>query len=114
MQFNAADATERKKFWPGQYVLEVHEAEERTSSSGNPMIALVVKGESGLRVRDYLVGSPAATWKIRQFCDAAGLQNQFQSGRLSEEDVLGRRVLANLELEPEQPGSTYERRLTVT
>jgi hypothetical protein len=113
MKFNAEDAVDRKKAKPGQYTLEVHEAEERTSSSGNPMIALVLKGQ-GVTVRDYLVGSASATWKVKQFCLAAGLREQFAAGRLTEEDVLGRVVVAVLDFEKQPPGSQYDPRLVVT
>ncbi|MFK7962200.1 MAG: hypothetical protein AB8G96_16940, partial [Phycisphaerales bacterium] len=75
--------------------------EERVSSKGNPMIALELEpsGHSGSIIREYLVATEAAMFKIKQFCEAAGLLDTFNRGRLTEADCRGAKVRARLVIE---------------
>lgn len=86
---------------PGVYEMTVTEAEERTSSKGNPMIAIVLEpvDQPGRRVRAWLVATPAALFKVKEFCDAAGLTEKFDGGRLGEDDCRGVRVRAEISVE---------------
>ena len=104
MDFNPADAP--KDSGPmllpaGDYTLLVREAEERVSSKGNPMIALELEpvGHQGVLIREYLVATTAAMFKIRNFCECAGLDSQFAAGRIGENDCRGRLVLARVSIE---------------
>jgi len=111
MEFNPGDGAQRGSFEllpAGEYDVEVIEAEERTSQKGNQMIALTLQARHpdgyDARVWDYLVSTPAAVFKIRMFCDAAGLQKQFDSGRLTAEDCVGATSRAKIVVEDGRDG----------
>ncbi len=111
MEFNPQDAGDRGAFTllpEGLYDIEVVEAEERTSQKGNQMIALTIEARHPdgypSRVWDYLVSTPAAVFKIKQFCDAAGLTSHFESGRLTVQDCHNRRLKAKIMIEAGRDG----------
>ena len=111
MEFNPSDGSQRASFEllpEGTYDAEVIEAEERTSQKGNDMIALTlqVAHPEGYeaRVWDYLVSVPAAVFKIRMFCEAAGLDKQYQSGRLTAKECIGKNVSARIGIEEGRDG----------
>ena len=106
MEFNPSDAGNSSGFEllpEGTYDIEVIEAEERTSQKGNEMIALTIQAQHPdgypVRIWDYLVSVAAATFKIEQFCNAAGLQEKFKAGRLLADDCIGRKIRAKIEIE---------------
>jgi hypothetical protein len=105
MDFNPADAVEQptgpRLLDPGTYELKVQDAEERVSSKGNPMIALVLEAVAhpGVQIREYLVATQAAMFRIRNFCEAAGLLEKFNAGRLTEDDCRGVTVRARVMVE---------------
>lgn len=111
MEFNPEDGSARGSFQllpVGDYDIEVIEAEERTSQKGNQMIALTLQARHpdgyDARVWDYLVSTPAAVFKIRMFCEAAGLEKQFESGRLTAKDCLGAKTKARIIVEDGRDG----------
>ena len=61
---------------PGVHRLEVVEAVEKVSKSGNEMIEIKLQAESGGTIKDFLVFSTKAAFKIRQFLEAAGKKLQ--------------------------------------
>lgn len=79
----------------GDYPFEVHKATDKTSSSGNEMIALELyvfdEQGRGRTQRDWLVASdqPLCIKKIRRFCAATGLMEQYESGQLSSDSCYG-------------------------
>ncbi len=111
MEFNPSDGAPKSGFDllpAGEYDIEVIEAEERTSQKGNQMIALTLlaKHPDGYdaRVWDYLVSTTAAVFKIKMFCDATGLESQFQGGRLTAEECVGRKGRAKITVEEGRDG----------
>tara|TARA_Y100000589_G_C27133053_1_gene621405 strand:- start:257 stop:733 length:477 start_codon:yes stop_codon:yes gene_type:complete len=106
MEFNPTDAGNSSGFDllpEGTYEIEVIEAEEQTSKKGNEMIALTLQAQHPdgypVRIWDYLVSVAAATFKIEQFCNAAGLAEKFKAGRLMADDCRGCKVTARVEIE---------------
>ncbi|MCH2134148.1 MAG: DUF669 domain-containing protein [Phycisphaerales bacterium] len=106
MDFNPADSGNSSSFEllpEGTYDIEVIDAEERTSQKGNEMIALTLQANHPdgytVRVWDYLVSVAAATFKIEQFCNAAGLTEQFKAGRLTADNCIGKKLRAKIEIE---------------
>ncbi|MEE2908280.1 MAG: DUF669 domain-containing protein [Planctomycetota bacterium] len=106
MEFNPSDAGNSSGFEllpEGTYDIEVIDAEERTSQKGNEMIALTLQAQHPegypVRIWDYLVSVAAATFKIEQFCNAAGLQQKFKAGRLLADDCIGKKIQAKIEIE---------------
>lgn len=76
----------------GEYDFDVLEASDKTSKSGNQMIAAKIGVYGGSHVRwhvyDYLL--PLMEAKLRHFCDTTGLLSLYESGRLRAEDCVGR------------------------
>ncbi|MDP7030247.1 MAG: DUF669 domain-containing protein [Phycisphaerales bacterium] len=111
MEFNPSDGSQRSglELLPaGEYDIEVIEAEERSSQKGNQMIALTLQAKHpdgyDARVWDYLVSVQAAVFKIKMFCEATGLQKQFERGRLTAEECVGRRARATVIIEEGRDG----------
>jgi hypothetical protein len=77
---------------PGIYDFEVLEAEDKVSKSDNEMIAIEIKvfdGEGGYRkVKDWLLDSMA--YKVRHFCETAGLLKEYEAGKFEAFDCLNR------------------------
>jgi hypothetical protein len=63
---------ENSQLTPGVHRMEVVEAVEKISKTGNEMIEIKLQSEKGGTVKDYLVFSTKAAFKIRDFLEAAG------------------------------------------
>lgn len=76
----------------GEYDFEVAYAEDKTSSTGNPMIAVklsVFAADGGTRsVRDWLMEKMA--FKLRHFAYATGMGAEYESGELAAANIVGR------------------------
>ena len=111
MEFNPTDGAPRSSFEllpAGEYDIEVLEAEERQSQKGNQMIALTLQAKHpdgyDARVWDYLVSVPAAIFKIKMFCEATDLAKQFEGGKLTAEDCVGKRARAKIVVDEGRDG----------
>lgn len=60
----------------GIHRLEVVEAVDKLSKAGNEMIEIKLQSEAGGTIRDFLVFSTKAAFKLRQFLEAAGKELQ--------------------------------------
>ena len=75
----------------GEYEFEVLRSDRRTSRAGNPMAELQIRyfDKNGIAhtVFDYLVFSsvPLNIKKVKHFCDATGLQEEYKQGSIPEE-----------------------------
>lgn len=78
----------------GDYDAVVKRAELKVSAQGNDMIELILTcyAAGGIRgdVYDYLVFTPGALYKIKQFSESAGLD--FGRGELQAEECSGKNV----------------------
>lgn len=86
---------------PGVYPFEVVKSQEKTSAKGNEMIVVDLKlfdanGEA-FYVTDYLL--EAFAFKLRHFCMECGLLDNYQQGRLTADDCMGRTGYAKIALE---------------
>jgi hypothetical protein len=91
---------------PGVYDFEVAESEERTSKSGNDMIALTIKvynkdGESRT-VFDYLL--PSILYKLKHAAEACGNADKYERGELTSVDFYGKTGKLKLRVDPPQNG----------
>ena len=84
---------EEKLLAEGNGTFEVIGAEAKTSQSGNPMIKVRMKvwdseGKSGF-VDDFLMGGDSSFFikKIKNFCEAVGIEDKYVSGKLSADDI---------------------------
>jgi hypothetical protein len=80
---------------PGAYVVAVTDAEETTSSNGNPMLVVhleVLVGEyRGRGLRDWVVFTPNTKWKVAQLLVGLGLPIPEGEFELKPEDLIARK-----------------------
>lgn len=82
---------------PGEYDAVVKRALEQVSANGNDMMSLVLTvytGKGTADVFDYLVATDTWAWKMRHFCESAGIT--YGTGDLDESDCDGRNVRVKL------------------
>lgn len=99
----------------GVYVFYIKSAEEKTASTGNPMISLVlcINDQDGFerQIFDNLVSTPKAIYKIKQFCDAVGLDEKYNAGSFCSDDCVNKNGKAKINIqkgEPKGDGSYYK------
>lgn len=94
---------------PGLQKMEVVEAIEKVSKSGNEMIEITLEAKGGGRVKDYLVFTKKAAFKIRQFLEAAGRKlNTGDSVSLTDSECLDLKPMF-VELAPDDEKPEYMR-----
>lgn len=84
----------------GIYPFEVIKAENQMSKKGAPMVKLtlnVYNGESEKIVFDYLL--EAMAYKLHAFCKHTGLQDQYDSGALNVDDMVGKSGFVKLKVQ---------------
>jgi hypothetical protein len=87
---------------PGVYKIEIVNATEKLSQSGNPMIRLVCEvklgdGTKGPEIWDHLVFTPKASWKIDQVRAALGQAVvPGESVDIEAEDFVGKTAFAQI------------------
>lgn len=84
---------------PGQYKLVVVSAIDKFSKAGNEMIELVLESENKRWIYDYLIGLESGQWKLRRFCDSAGILEQYERGEITAADCEGQVVEAEVVLD---------------
>jgi hypothetical protein len=87
----------------GIYNFEVLEAKARTSGNGNPMIEMKLQvwdteTNQENRVFEYLLTTPFMRWKVKHFCDAVGLQSEYESGSLDPDLCVGKTGFAKISI----------------
>lgn len=90
----------------GRYKFEVLKSEGKISSTGNPMndISLGLHGNNQIgNVRDFLVFSDKNLniRKIKHFCDATGLQEEYKKGQIRD-SFLGLTGEVDIDIEEKQ------------
>lgn len=97
----------------GIYEIEILDAKERTSKSGNPMMELKCQvhqnGESGPKFYDWLVMSEGAAWKIDNFLAAVGRHpGEGVEVDLDGDDLIGMTCRARLKQRKKDNGAVME------
>lgn len=102
----------------GKYSFEVLRSIRKTSQKGNPMAELNIrfwdnKGQAHT-IFDYLVFSavPLNIKKVKHFCDATGLIEQYKKGEIPEElgGYSGQFIIGIQEAEPNSKGGFYPKK----
>jgi len=87
----------------GDYDAVVIHSEDKTSSSGNPMmtVKLSVYDEAGLThdLVDYLVFTPKMMWKVIKCAQSAGLQKEYDSQQFCSEVLMDRTIRVKIDVE---------------
>ncbi len=93
----------------GEYDGVVVSVLDKMSSTGNPMADMNVKvfdkeGNSH-DLRDFLVFTNKMLWKIKHFCDSAGLQKMYEDGGFTPMSALNQhvRVIVSIKIGDEIP-----------
>ena len=80
------------QFQPGLTTFKVIEATEKVSKQGNPMIEMTLqcKDASGIKRRMYdrIMALPKMMWKLKHFCEAAGMPEKYESKNISADDCV--------------------------
>lgn len=82
----------------GEYRFDVSYAEEKVSqNSGNEMIQMniIVSGLLDKKpvkkiIKSFLVGTEKSLFKIKEFCEATGMEDKYKSGTLLADDCFGK------------------------
>lgn len=85
----------------GDYPFTVVKADQTFSKAGNEMINLelaIEAGESTIKIYDRLVFTDKALGFIKRFCEATGLDDQWEAGNLEASDCLGTEGVVHIEL----------------
>lgn len=82
-------------------------AEEKTSKTNLPMlkVQLRVYNDAGgtLMIDDYLLPThPTVSYRFKHFCEAAGLDAEYQSGTITADTCLNRDVKVKLGIEKQE------------
>lgn len=90
---------------PGIHKFEVVEATERISTNGNPVIVLTLENSDGDRIKDNLVFTTKAFWKIEAFLVSAGKKKpeKGENISLSTRDCLEFEVAAKIRPQKDKP-----------
>jgi len=96
-------AAQSNTFEPGRYMLLIVESEAKVSKSGNPMIALTHEVKMGTgkprRVRDWVMLTGQMAWRLRELAEACRLGDLYASGRMTDADLLGCSLAADITVE---------------
>jgi hypothetical protein len=94
----------------GNHFLTVVNVTEKVSKSGNEMLVLDLECEKG-KVRDFLVFSPKAAWKIDTFLKATGLAPKTKGTVIdvTPQLCLGAQGWARIEHEKDEDGKGWPR-----
>lgn len=97
MKFEPKSREELSNLLPeGNYQGTIDNAEEKQSSSGNPMIVLrvgVYDSEGNKRIiTDRLILIESMQWKLYDFCESADLMDCYDAGELSAASCIDRTV----------------------
>jgi len=92
----------------GVYKFVVAKANFRNSAKGNKMIELQLcvydNNDKAYIVFDYLIAQENMRWKTRHFCDAVGLDKQYEAKEFNEYMCPGREGYVELKIQPAKDG----------
>jgi hypothetical protein len=97
MKFEPRSREELNNLLPkGEYKAMVQSAEEKQSSSGNPMIVLkleIYDDEGNKRIiTDRLILIESMMWKLYDFCESAGIMDRYDAGDVSAYNCMDKSV----------------------
>ena len=92
---------------PGEYPFKVKFAEAKISQSGNPQIKIILAILADGRERnvyDYLMTIESMLFKLRHFCYATGLDQQYEAGTLTADNCLNRTGTCKIGVKEDKTG----------
>ena len=80
---------------PGEYLVEVDDATEQTSSGGNPQIQLEMRAiggeQDGGTIRDWVTITPESLGRVKQVLNAMGVANLDGEIEFEAAELVGKR-----------------------
>jgi len=92
---------------PGIYDFIVLDATNEVSKKGNEMIKLILRiknDDKTYNIFDYLVATEAAAFKIKQFAQCVGLENELTKGKISNTDCFEKTGTAEITIKSDETG----------
>lgn len=76
----------------GDYQFKVVEAQDKTSTAGNDMIALKLifwdKNGRERLIFDWIMNNESMLYKLKHFCDSTSLSERYENGMLNSSDCI--------------------------
>lgn len=109
MNLDFSNVPSREPLEEGTYQLRIAEAEEATSSTGNPMLKVTydVVGMEGRKLWDNYVLIDKCLWKLQELFTALGIPTE-SIVELDPAELIGQEVLAKV-VQEEYNGDTMNR-----
>jgi hypothetical protein len=94
LDLTAADNNGYKNFKIGANKCWITGVSSKTSQSGNKMLVIKLRDKEGATLKDHLVLTESAMWRVKQFLKACQLPH---NGKVSidEKDITGRHIIVN-------------------
>lgn len=92
---------------PGWYPFTIGEATEKKSKAGNEMIELnvrVYKDAGFIFIRDFLMDSGFAAFKLRHCSDTCGILDQYEAGGIEACDLEGKEGFCKVTIKKDKNG----------
>lgn len=83
-----------KNFKVGQNKCWITNISKKTSQSGNPMLLVNFRDKEGATLKDHLVLTQSAMWRVKQFLKACQLPHNGKV-TIDEKDITGRHLIVN-------------------
>lgn len=83
-----------KNFKVGQNKCWITNISKKTSQSGNPMLLVNFRDKEGATLKDHLVLTQSAMWRVKQFLKACQLPHTGKV-TIDEKDLTGRHLILN-------------------
>ena len=94
LDLTAADNNGYKDFKVGANKCWITSVTSKLSQSGNKMLVVMLRDKEGATLKDHLVLTESAMWRVKQFLKACQLPH---NGKVSidEKDITGRHIIVN-------------------
>ena len=94
LDLTAADNNGYKDFKVGANKCWITNVTSKLSQSGNKMLVVMLRDKEGATLKDHLVLTESAMWRVKQFLKACQLPH---NGKVSidEKDITGRHIIVN-------------------
>lgn len=94
LDLNQATDNGYKNFKVGMNKCWITNVVKKTSQNGNDMLVVLLKDKEGATLKDHLVLTPAAMWRVKQFLKACQLPHNGKV-TIDEKDITGRHIIVN-------------------
>ena len=94
LDLTAADNNGYKNFKVGANKCWITSVSSKTSQNGNKMLVINLRDKEGATLKDHLVLTESAMWRVKQFLKACQLPHNGKV-TIDEKDITGRHIIVN-------------------